>query len=150
MKLVRKLDPPRADSAFHFANEIRGLGGANLCKDFAHTVQFEKFLDSRVDEYQTETVVAFPVMDAARVLSQAIDEDTMGRVDDDDSLDLKVAYLLVKIWILNRDVKLELKKHTRAKPAVKNPDDMVYGVGNAQPSAEPVAPQPAAASAEDP
>ena len=29
-------------------------------------------------------------------------------------------------------------------------DDMVYGVGNVQPPAEPATPQPAAASAEDP
>ena len=49
-RLVQKMAPPRADSSFHLANEIRGLGGANLCKDFNATVQFVKFLDSRMDE----------------------------------------------------------------------------------------------------
>ena len=88
-----------------------------------------------MDEYQTETGEVFPDVDAARVFSQAIVEDTMGRVDDDNSLDLEAAYLPVKTWILNRDVKLKLRKHTRAKPAARNPDDMVYGVDNAQPSA---------------
>ena len=33
-KLIPKLDPPRADSALHLANEIRGLGGISVCKDF--------------------------------------------------------------------------------------------------------------------
>ena len=75
---MHKLNPPRADSSFHLSNEIRGLGGVNLCKDFAHTVQFVKFLDSRMDEYQIETGEIFPDADAARVLSQTIDEDTMG------------------------------------------------------------------------
>ena len=71
------------------ANEIRGLGAGNLCKDFAHTVNFVKFLDARMDEFQTETGETFPDLDAARVLSQAIDEDTMGRVDDHDDLSIE-------------------------------------------------------------
>ena len=33
-KLIQKLDPPRADSAFHLANQIHGLGGVSFCKDF--------------------------------------------------------------------------------------------------------------------
>ena len=88
-RLVQKLDPPRADASFHLSNEIRGLGASNLCKDFAHTVQFVKFLDSRMDEYRTETGEVFPDSDAARVLAQAIDEDEMGRVEDTEGLDLK-------------------------------------------------------------
>ena len=32
-RFTQKLDPPRADSAFHFANEIRGLGGQGLQLD---------------------------------------------------------------------------------------------------------------------
>ena len=31
---TQKLDTSRADSAFHLANEIRGLGGVTVCKDF--------------------------------------------------------------------------------------------------------------------
>ena len=89
-----------------------------------------------MDEFQTETGEVFPDADVARVLSQAIDEDTMGRIEDTDGLDLKdpregQAYLPVKSWILQLDVKLWLRKHTRVKQAVKSPDDMVYGVDNA-------------------
>ena len=43
-KLIRKLDPLRADSTFHLANGIRGLGGVSVCKDFRQTVCFVKFL----------------------------------------------------------------------------------------------------------
>ena len=39
-KLFQKLDPPCADSAFHLANEIRGLCGVSVCKDVAQTVRF--------------------------------------------------------------------------------------------------------------
>ena len=77
----------------------------------------------------------------------------MGRVEDTEELDLKDpregnAYAPVRAWILQRDVKLKLRKNTRAKPATKGPDDMVYGVDVAQPPAAPV--PPPAASAEDP
>ena len=41
-----------------------------------------------MDEFQTETGEVFPDADAARVLSRAIDEDTMGRIEDTDGLDL--------------------------------------------------------------
>ena len=68
----------------------------------SHTVQFVKFLGSRTDEYQTETGEVLPDADAARVFSQAIDEDTMGRVDDHE--DLKITtFLPVKTWILQRE-----------------------------------------------
>ena len=85
-KLIQKMDPPRADSAFHLANEIRGLGGVSVCKDFAQTVRFAKFLAGKMDDFTIETGESFPDSDAARVFSQAIDEDTMGRVDDHDDL----------------------------------------------------------------
>jgi hypothetical protein len=151
---VQKLDPPRADGSFHLSNETRGLGASNLCKDFAHTVQFVKFLNARMDEFQTETGETFPDLDAARVLSQAIDEDMMGRVEDTEGLDLKdprdgYAYAPVKTWILQRDVKLKLRKHTRVRPATKGPDDMVYGVDVAQPPPGQALPQTPPA-AEDP
>jgi hypothetical protein len=155
-RLVQKLDPPRADASFHLSNEIRGLGAGNLCKDFAHTVNFVKFLDTRMEEYQTETGETFSDSDAARVLSQAIDDATMGLVQDDGELDLKdsregKAYAPVRAWILARDVKLKLRKHTRVRPATKGPDDMVYGVDVAQPQPLPgQAPPQTAPAAEDP
>ena len=94
-RLTQKLDPPRADCAFHLANELRGLGGTTTCKDFAQTVRFVKFLDQKILDYTTETGEKFPNDDAAPVLSQAIDEDTMGRVDDHDELSIET-YLPAK------------------------------------------------------
>ena len=102
-----------------------------------------------MDEYQTETGEIFPDVDAARVVRQALDEDTIGRVDDHEDLKITI-YLPFEAWILERDVKLKLRKHTRVKPSVNSPDDMVYGVDDAQPSAEQAAPQQAAAFAADP
>ena len=52
-KLTQKLDPPRADCAFHLANELRGLGGTTTCKDFAQTVRFVKFFDQTQLDYTT-------------------------------------------------------------------------------------------------
>ena len=80
-KLIQKMDPPRADSAFHLANEIRGLGGVAVCNDFAKTVRFAKFLSQKMYDFTIETGETFPDSDAARAFSQAIDEDTMGRDD---------------------------------------------------------------------
>ena len=78
--LTQKLDPPRADCAFHLANELRNCAPPQPCKDFAQTVRFVKFFDQKQLAFTTETGEIFPDADAARVFSQAIDEDTMGRV----------------------------------------------------------------------
>ena len=59
-KLIQKLDPPRSDSAFLLANEIRGLGGVSVCKDFAQSVRFVKFLTSKMLDFTTETGRVFP------------------------------------------------------------------------------------------
>jgi hypothetical protein len=125
-KLIQKLDPPRADSAFHLANEIRGLGGVSVCKDFAMTVRFVKFLTGKMLDYTTETGSVFPDADAARVFSQAVDEDTMGRIDDHEDLNIE-KFEPIKDWILQREVKLRLRKNTRSGKG-KTADDMVYGV----------------------
>jgi hypothetical protein len=90
----------------------------------------------------------FPDADAARVFSQAIDEDTMGRVDDNDELSIET-YKPVKAWILQREVKLKLRKNTRSGKGLKNPDDMVYGVSAALPAEAPAS-EPAAAQGPDP
>ena len=50
----------------------------------------------------------------------------MGRVDDNDDISIET-YLPVKTWILQREVKLKLRKNTRSGKG-KNPDDRVYGV----------------------
>ena len=88
-QLTQKLDPPRADSDFHLANELRSCAPPQPCKDFAQTVRFIKYFDQKQLDYTTETGNKFPDGDAARVLSQAIDEDTMGRVDDHDQLSIE-------------------------------------------------------------
>jgi len=133
--LTQKLDPPRADCAFHLANELSSCAPPLPCEDFAQTVRFVKFFDQKQLDYTPETGEKFPDDDAARVLSQAIDEDTMGRVDDNDDISIET-YLPVKTWILQREVKLKLRKNTRSGKG-KNPDDMVYGVSAQPPSEAP-------------
>ena len=81
-KVCIKIDPPKSNNVFYLSNEIRGLGGTTACKDFAQTCRFVLFLESRLKEFLIETGQSFPPNDAARVLSQAIDEDTMGRIED--------------------------------------------------------------------
>ena len=145
--LAQKLDPPRADCAFHLANELRSCAPAQPCKDFAQTVQFVKYFDQKQLDFTTETGEMFPDSDAARVFSQAIDEDTMGRVDDHEDLSIET-YAPVKAWILQREIKLRLRKNTRTSKG-KGPDDMVYGV-SAAPPAEAPAGAPAADQGPDP
>ena len=48
-----------------------------------------KFLASKMLDFTTETGDHFPDEDAARVLSQAIDEDTLGRVDGHEDLTIE-------------------------------------------------------------
>ena len=128
------------------ANDIRCLGGVNVCKAFAQTVRSVHFLDSKLKEFFIETGGLFP---ETRVLSQALDEDTLGRIVDKPDLDLK-SYHPVKEWTLQRNNKLKSRKATRPNASAKGPDDTVYGVDGAQPAAEQTASQPAAASAAGP
>ena len=111
--LTQKLDPPRADCAFHLANELRSCAPPQPCKDFAQTVRFVKFFDQKQLDFTTETGEMFPDADAARVFSQAIDEDTMGRADDHEDLSIDT-YKPVKARILQREIKLKLRKNTRS------------------------------------
>ena len=67
--LTQKLDPPRADSDFHLANELRSCAPPTPCKDFAQTVRFIKYFDQKQLDYTTETGNKFPDGDAARVFS---------------------------------------------------------------------------------
>ena len=66
-------------------------------------------------------------------------EDTLERIDDHDDFEI-ATYAPVKAWILQRDVKLKLRKNTPTKTSVKRPNDMVYGVKDAPPPAEQAAP----------
>ena len=77
------------------------------------------------------------------MLSQAIDEDTMGRIDDHDDLAIE-KFAPVKEWIIQREIKLQLRKNSRSGKG-KSPDDMVYGVEAK--TAEPSPPPSQAASA---
>ena len=52
--LNRKLDPPRADVAFHLANDIRKHARTN-CTSFDQTVKFISFLESKKREFGIET-----------------------------------------------------------------------------------------------
>ena len=71
----------------------------------------------------------------------------MGRVDDHEELSIAI-YLPVKTWILQRKVKLRLRKNTRTGKG-KNPDDLVYGVST-QPPADALAADAAVAPGPDP
>ena len=127
-QVVRKLDPPKSDNTFHLANQLRGLGGTSACKDFPQTVRFLRFFEGKLKEYLRETGQVFPPDDSARVLSQAIDEDTMGRLEDA-RVPIENNYAGVKQWIFERETKLKARKATRSHTgAGKGSDDMVYGV----------------------
>ena len=143
VRIIQKLDLPRADSAFHVANEILGPGGVCVCKDFPQAVRFVKFLASKMLDFTTETRDQLPDEDAALLFSQAIDEDTMGRIDDHDNLTIE-NFAPVKDWILQREIKLRLRKNTRSGKG-ESPDDMVYGV-NEPTAAEPPPPPPSRAA----
>ena len=71
----------------------------------------------------------------------------MSKVDDHEDLSIET-YKPVKAWILQREVKLKLRKNTRSGKG-KNPDDMVYGVSTA-PAAEASASEPATVQGPDP
>ena len=82
----------------------------------------------KMKEYLVETGETFPESDTARVLGEALDEDTLGKVDD--STDLKLlTYDPVQDWILQKDTMAKSRKTVRLKNGTKGPDDMVYGVG---------------------
>ena len=115
-KLTNKLDPARSDNAFHLVNEIRGLVGLGACKSFDQTVRFVHFLEKKQKEYLIETGELFPDTDAARFLSDGLDEETMGHIDDSTDKDLVLTnYEPVKDWILQRDTKLKARTSTRHK-----------------------------------
>ena len=81
-----------------------------------------------------ETGEALEVSVLAHILKSAMDEDTMGRLEDaknDDGSAVDVTdYEKVKVWIENRFVKIQ-SRHASKAP-IKDSDKMVYGVGPAE------------------
>ena len=87
-------------------------------------------LESRHRDFQTETgspldVDAFP----ARIPSSAMDEDTVGRLEES-KVGVK-KYKHTRIWIDNRHTKPVSRNAAKVMP--KNNDNMVYNVNSAEP-----------------
>ena len=120
------------------------MGGLGACKNFEQTVRFVEFLESKIKEYLIETGENFPGHDSARVLSEALDEETLSKIDDSTTLRL-TSYEPAKEWILQRDAKAKSRKATRQKSSSMGPDDMVFGVENKEKQAAPTPTEPAGA-----
>ena len=96
-----------------------GAAGTGACKNFNQSVRFVHFLDKKMKDYLVETGEIFPDSDSARVLCEILDEDTMGRIDDQTDLKL-TAYEPMRAWILQRDTKLKSRKATRHRCSAKS------------------------------
>ena len=79
--LQRKLDPPRADVEFHLVNDIRKHARTS-CANFDQTVRFIAFLESKRREFGVETGTSLDTTVLGEVLGAAMDEDTVGRIED--------------------------------------------------------------------
>ena len=121
------------------------------CKNFGQTERFVHFLEKRLKDYLIETGEIFPPGDAARILSEILDEETLGRTEDSTDKELQLTnYEPMKEYILQRDAKLKSRQSTRHKPSAKGPDDMVYGVESKPRAAEPPPARAPAPQIEDP
>ena len=69
-------------------------------------------LGEQIREYLIETGEKFPDADSARVLNEVLDEDTLGRIEDQAAMNLTSSEPM-KTWILQRDTKLKSRKATR-------------------------------------
>ena len=125
--LNRKLDPPGADIEFHLTNDIRKHTRTN-CASFEQTVKFIAFLEGKRREFGVETGKPLDGVVFVEVLGAALDEDTMGRLEDGGTSNKD--YEAVKIWIENRHMRLQSRA---AKALPKDSDKMVYGVDAAPP-----------------
>ena len=79
--LQRKLDPPRADVEFHLVNDIRKHARTSRA-NFDQTVRFIAFLESKRREFGVETGTSLDTTVLGEVLGAAMDEDTVGRIED--------------------------------------------------------------------
>ena len=130
--LNRKLDPPRADFAFHWTNDLRKHARSN-CSDFNQTVKFIAMLEGKRREFAAETGDVLDVVVLGEILGSAMDEDTMGRLEDAGT-DIK-DYEKVRLYAENRHVKNASRAAGKAIP--KDSDKMVYGVEAAQSQPSP-------------
>ena len=79
--LNRKLDPPRADVELHLINDFRKHARTS-CANFEHIVRFIAFLETHRREFGVETGTNLDPTILGEVLGAAMDEDTVGRIED--------------------------------------------------------------------
>ena len=88
-------------------------------------------LEIRRREFQTETGTALDVTILARILGSAMDEDTVGRLED---AKVKITdYEETKVWIEARQTKLVARSSAKTMPKT-DPNAMVYGVDEPRPT----------------
>ena len=147
--MQRKLDLPRADVEFHLINYIRKHARTS-CANFEQTVRFIAFLESKRREFGVETGTSLDTTVLGEVLGAAMDEDTVGRIEDAGKC-IK-DYTECKIFCENRHMRMQSRLAGKTLP--KDSDKMVYGVDMPAPSAALTppqqAPEPAAAASPDP
>ena len=86
-------------------------------------------MESKKREFGVETGKSLVVVVFGEVLGAALDEDTMGRLEDG-GISIK-DYEAVKVWTENRHMRLQSRAAGKAMP--KDSDKMVYGVDAAPP-----------------
>ena len=124
-RVIRKIDPPKENDAFHMGKEIQGLGGKGTLKDFGQTCRILEFLEQKRKHFLLEIGTAVPLDDSARVLVSVVDKDTLGRLEDS-KVSLEDYEKLVD-RIRSREVNLRSRSARGA--SAKDPNAMVYDVG---------------------
>jgi hypothetical protein len=119
--LNRKLDPPRADVEFHLINDIRKHARTPRAR-FEQTVRFIAFLETKRREFGVETGTNLDPTILGEVLGAAMDEDTVGRIEDAGT-SIK-HYDARKTFCQNRFMRMQ----SRIAALPKDSDKMVYGV----------------------
>ena len=79
--LNRKLDSPRADVEFHLINDIRKHARTS-CASFEQTVRFITLLETKRRGFGVETGTNLDPAVFREVFGAAMDEDTVGRIED--------------------------------------------------------------------
>ena len=145
--LQRKLDPPRADVEFHLVNDIRKHARTS-CANFDQAVRFIAFLESKRREFGVETGTSLDTTVLGEVLGAAMDEDTVGRIEDAGK-SIK-DYDDCKLFCENRHMRIQSRVAGKTLP--KDKDSMVYGVDMPAPPATltPSTPSPETPPAANP
>ena len=100
---------------------------------FSQTVKFIAMLEGKRREFQVETGEALDPVILGEILGAAMDEDTLGRLEDSGG-DIK-NYEKVREYAENRHVKNQSRAAGKSIP--KDSDKMVYGVEAATPQLPP-------------